>query len=128
MFDHDVLGAGAGLHAGSIGAVTRALSAALDGPSGLDDAARVDMIRALEQLGCVVTAAQAVLARELDASRREAEAADGVPTAQRGRGVAAEVAQARRESPHRGQRHLGLAKAMPELPQTGRASPARPRA
>ena len=117
----DVPDPAVGLHARSVEAVTRSLSAALTGTSGLDDAGRVDSIRALEQLGCVVTAAQARLASELDESRREAEAAAGVPAAQRGRGVAAEVAQARRESLHRGQRHLGLAKAMLELPRTGQA-------
>lgn len=43
----------------------------------------------------------------------------GVPAGRRGRGVASMVAHARRESPHRGQRHLGLAKvATTELPHT----------
>jgi hypothetical protein len=48
----------------------------------------------------------------LDAMRRADEAAAGVPAAQRGRGVASEVALARRDSPARGGRHLGLAKAL----------------
>jgi hypothetical protein len=43
----------------------------------------------------------------------------GVPTAKRGRGVASEVALARRDSPARGGRHLGLAKALVrEMPHT----------
>ena len=42
-----------------------------------------------------------------------------MPAAQRGRGVAAQVALARRESHHRGQRHLGLATIVAtELPHT----------
>ena len=42
-----------------------------------------------------------------------------MPAAQQGRGVAAQVALARRESHHRGQRHLGLAKVVAtELPHT----------
>lgn len=86
------------------------LSAALESPSGLDDGGRVDAIRGLEALACVVTAAQAHLSVELDTSRREERAAKGVPAAQLGRGVGQEVAHARRESPHRGQRHLGLAR------------------
>jgi hypothetical protein len=69
-----------------------------------------------------VSAAQAHLAIELDASQRERQQAAGSPSAQYGRGVAAQVAWARRESPHRGQRHLGLATVVSaELPQTWRA-------
>ncbi len=64
-------------------------------------------------------AAQASLAVELDESQRAEQEAAGVPAAQRGRGVPAQVALARRESHHRGQRHLGLAKIVAnELPHT----------
>ncbi len=107
------------LDARSVLAWQRELSAALEAPSGMDDAGRVDAIRALERLGCVVSAAQAQLAAELDASQCAEQVAAGVPRAQRGRGVAAQVAWARRESPHRGQRHLGLARVVPsELPHS----------
>nr|BBX76851.1 hypothetical protein MFLOJ_06380 [Mycobacterium florentinum] len=42
-----------------------------------------------------------------------------MPAAQRGRGVAGEIAQARRDSPARGARHLGVAKALVhEMPHT----------
>lgn len=79
----------------------------------------MDAIRALQELVCVATAAQAALAGELDDSTRAARAEAGVPAARRGRGIAAQVAHARRESPHRGQRHLGLATVVPkELPHT----------
>jgi hypothetical protein len=103
-------------------AVARALEDALRHPSGLDDGERIDVIRGLEELVCVATAAQAALSVELDESQRAEQAARGVPAAQQGRGVAAQVALARRESHHRGQRHLGLAKIVAaELPHTGAA-------
>lgn len=95
------------------------LAAALAEPSGLDDAARVETIRALEALVCTATAAQAAFSAELDESQRAAQAVAGVPKARRGRGVAHQVALARRESPHRGQRHLALARIVrDELPHT----------
>jgi hypothetical protein len=123
MFDLSAsAAASSGLDARVIDALRAGLSEALESPSGLDDAGRVDSIRALERLGCVVTAAQAMLAVELDSSQRADQAARGVPAAQQGRGVAAQIAQARRESPHRGQRDLGLAKAVTgQLPGTWRA-------
>jgi hypothetical protein len=100
----------------------RRLSAALTSDSGLDDAGRIDRIRELEELVCTATAAQAMLAAELDASVREHHRALGERAERQGRGVAAQVALARRESPHRGQRHLGLAKVVAaELPQTWQA-------
>ena len=107
------------LTAGAIAATRREMQAALDGPSGLDDAGRVDAIRALEELACTVSAAQAALAAELADSVEAHHEALGVPSARRGLGVASQVALARRESPHRGQRHLGLARVVRrELPHT----------
>lgn len=92
------------------------LAAALGG-SGLggsrlpDDAAElIALIRELETLKSTICAVQADAAVAYDAARRRAEAAQGVPARRQGRGVAAEVALARRESPHRGQILLGLAK------------------
>jgi hypothetical protein len=79
----------------------------------------VEGIAAMERLKSVAAARQARLAAALDASRRAAEAAAGVPAERRGRGVAAEVALARRDSPARGSRHLGFAKALVnEMPHT----------
>ncbi len=79
----------------------------------------VEGIAALERLKAAAAARQARLAAALDAARRTAEAAAGVPAARRGRGVAAEVALARRDSPARGGRHLGFAKALVnEMPHT----------
>jgi hypothetical protein len=64
-------------------------------------------------------AGQARAAAALDEKRRADEAAAGVPKAKQGRGVSSEVALARRDSPTRGGRHLGLAKALVyEMPYT----------
>ncbi|MGH8938685.1 MAG: HNH endonuclease, partial [Actinomycetes bacterium] len=83
------------------------------------DADRVEQLRALEDRKAAAAAAQAVVAADLDASVRTAHAARGLPADQQGRGVAAQVALARRESPSRGGRHLGLAKALvDEMPHT----------
>ncbi len=111
------------LEASTVRAWQRDLARALDTDTGqdtgLDDAGRVDAIRALEELLCTATAAQARLATELDASQRAMQAAAGVPVARQGRGVAAQVALARRESHARGRLHLGLAKTVcSELPHT----------
>ena len=83
------------------------------------EAGLVEAIAALERLKASAAARQARLAVAFDTARRAAEAAAGVPAARRGRGVAAEVALARRDSPFRGGRHLGLARALvAEMPHT----------
>jgi len=79
----------------------------------------IDRIRALEELKAVCAAAQARETAAFDETRRDAEAARGVPAKDRGRGVAGEIALARRESPTLGSRHLGLARALVrEMPHT----------
>ncbi|GFG97190.1 HNH endonuclease [Mycobacterium timonense] len=84
-----------------------------------DESALVERIAELEALKSAAAAGQARAAAALDAARRAAEAATGVPAARRGRGVASEVALARRDSPARGGRHLGFAKALVhEMPHT----------
>ena len=86
---------------------------------GLDDADRVEQIGLLEQLKGAAAAAQAVLTVELVASQRAEQQAAGVPASRLGQGVAAQVGLARRESPHRGSQHVGLAQALTtELPAT----------
>jgi uncharacterized protein DUF222 len=93
-------------------------SLALVDPSA-DESELVERISELERIKCAAAAGQARAAAALDASRRDAEAAVGVPAARRGRGVASEVALARRDSPARGGRHLGFAKALVyEMPHT----------
>ena len=84
-----------------------------------DESALVEGIASLERFKAAAAARQARLAAALDVTRRSAEAAAGVPADRRGRGVAAEVALARRDSPARGGRHLGFARALVnEMPHT----------
>lgn len=86
------------------------------------DAERVDLIAALERVKSAAAAAQARLTVDFDASQRRKQAADGVPAAKQGLGVGRQVALARRESPHKGGRLLGLARALvTEMPHTLRA-------
>lgn len=87
--------------------------------TGLDDPGLVDLLRQLERLSCAAAGLQAVAAVELDTSQRAAHAAAGVPRDRQGRGVAAQIGLARRESPHRGARHLALATSLQrEMPRT----------
>ncbi|QUR66782.1 HNH endonuclease [Mycobacterium spongiae] len=84
-----------------------------------DEAALIERIAALERVKSAAAAGQARAAAALDAARRAAEEVTGVPAARRGRGVASEIALARRDSPARGSRHLGFAKALiNEMPHT----------
>src|SRR5215208_210700 len=84
-----------------------------------DEAGLVERIGWLERVKSAAAAGQARAAALLDERRRADEAAAGVPRAKQGRGVAGEVALARRDSPVRGGRHLGLAKALVhEMPYT----------
>ncbi|MCV7408407.1 HNH endonuclease [Mycobacterium florentinum] len=84
-----------------------------------DERALIERIAELERIKSAAAAGQARAAAALDAARREAEAAAGVPAARRGRGVGGEIALARRDSPARGGRHLGFAKALVhEMPHT----------
>jgi hypothetical protein len=84
-----------------------------------DESALVERIAELERVKAAAAAGQARAAAALDAARRAAEAAAGLPAARRGRGVASEIALARRDSPARGNRHLGFAKALVhEMPHT----------
>ena len=84
-----------------------------------EESTLIERIAELERVKSAAAAGQARAAAALDASRRAAEAAAGVPAANRGRGVASEVALARRDSPARGGRHLGFAKALVnEMPHT----------
>ncbi len=86
---------------------------------GFSDVELVDVLGELEMLKCRVEAAQVVAAAALDSSVRAAHAAAGVPADRQGLGVGLQVALARRESHHRGERHLGLARVLTrELPCT----------
>jgi hypothetical protein len=87
-------------------------------PSG-DSAALIGQLRDLEDLKSASAGLQARMAVALDARERRAQHAAGLPAAELGQGVAAQIALARRESPARGSRLLGLAKALvTEMPHT----------
>ncbi len=79
----------------------------------------IDAIGVLESIKAAAAAAQARLSVAFDVAERERQAGLGIPAHRRGRGVAEQIAMARRESPTRGSRHLGLAKALiQEMPHT----------
>ncbi|HSR23402.1 MAG TPA: DUF222 domain-containing protein, partial [Candidatus Eisenbacteria bacterium] len=85
----------------------------------VDDEERVDQIRVLEELKAAAAAAQARVAAAFDVSQRAVQAAAGVRPGDLGKGIAAQVGLARRESPTRGAQHLGLAKVLvAEMPHT----------
>ena len=86
--------------------------------SVLTDAERIDLISALETLKAAAAAAQARITVAFDGSQRAAQAAAGVPAKDQGRGVAAQVALARRESPHKGNQLLGLAHTLLQMPHS----------
>ncbi|MDZ4091945.1 MAG: DUF222 domain-containing protein [Arthrobacter sp.] len=95
----------------------------LDGPSlngaELDGASLIAEIRELEDEKSALSARQARLSVAFDLVQRREQAAAGVPAAELGAGVAAQIALARRESPAKGGRLLGLAKALvTEMPRT----------
>lgn len=84
-----------------------------------DAAALIEALGQLEQLKSAASACQARLAVVFDANQRRAQSAAGTASAEIGLGIGAQIALARKESPHRGNRLLGLAKALiGEMPHT----------
>lgn len=76
-------------------------------------------VERFERLKSRAAAAQARATALWRAKRRAAEEAAGVPVSRRGRGLATEVALARRDAPVQGGRHLGFATALvDEMPYT----------
>ncbi|QBJ97695.1 HNH endonuclease [Rhodococcus sp. ABRD24] len=91
--------------------------AAATGPD--EQPERIDLLRALERLTCAAAGLQAQVTADFAAEQRRAAADAGVARERRDRGIASQIALARRESPHRGGIHLGLATALAaELPHT----------
>ncbi|KAA0023535.1 HNH endonuclease [Antrihabitans cavernicola] len=85
----------------------------------VDNGTRIDMTRLLEEVKAAATAAQAKYAADFETARLAQRAALGVPKSQQSRGIASEIALARRDSPKRGDRHLGFAKALVhDMPHT----------
>ncbi|HET8614630.1 MAG TPA: DUF222 domain-containing protein [Actinomycetales bacterium] len=78
----------------------------------VDDAALVDEIAGLERVKAASAARQARLTVMFDISQRARQRAAGLPAKHVGKGIAEQVALARRESPSRGARHLREAKAL----------------
>lgn len=90
-----------------------------EAPVSDDEAGAIDRISELERLKSACAAAQARETARLKQLRFQREAAAGIPPAQRGKGLGAEIALARRDAPTRGSRHLGLATALvDEMPHT----------
>lgn len=84
-----------------------------------ESAALIDQVGDLEELKSAAAGLQACATVAFDGLQRRAQAEAGVPADELGKGVAAQIALARRESPARGGRLLGLAKALvTEMPHT----------
>ena len=84
---------------------------------GDDDAARVDEVAVLERVKGAVAARQARVTDAFTRSQQAELAAVGVAPAEVSRSVGAQVALARRDAAARGDRHVGLARALVrELP------------
>ncbi|GAF48959.1 HNH endonuclease [Rhodococcus wratislaviensis] len=91
----------------------RVVSAGGDAGLGIE---WLDAIEALKSVGC---AAQAVITDDVATSIRKDREARRLPRSEWGRGIASQIALARRESPNRGGRHLGFAQALVhEMPHT----------
>ncbi|NUL49147.1 hypothetical protein F7P69_28710, partial [Cellulosimicrobium funkei] len=83
------------------------------------EAEAIHRIRALEDLKSACAAAQARETAALHQHRVQDEAARGILTTRRGRGLGSEIGLARRENPHRGSTHLRQALNLTEdLPNT----------
>ncbi|WP_427130763.1 HNH endonuclease [Pseudarthrobacter sp. S9] len=85
----------------------------------IESAGLIDQLRDAEDLKSAAAAFQARVAVAFDAAQRRAQKSTGVPADELGHGIGAQIALARRESPARGGRLLGLAKALvTEMPHT----------
>ncbi|GGR63289.1 hypothetical protein J2S40_002302 [Nocardioides luteus] len=88
-------------------------------PPGASEAELVDWISGLENLKCRAEALQAEAAVRLDELTRVRHAEAGVPARKVGDGVASQIAFARRVSPAKGAKLLGLAEILnTEMPHT----------
>jgi hypothetical protein len=73
----------------------------------VDDAVRIDRIRVLEELKAAAAAAQAAETAAFAKSQRARQEVGGVSVERAGRGIALQVALARRISHHQAQRYVG---------------------
>lgn len=87
--------------------------------AAVSDAERIEQLRALEGLKSAAAAAQARITVDFVRSQRAEQEAAGMPAREVGKGISAQVALARRESPHRGGMLVGMARALvDEMPHT----------
>ncbi len=98
----------------------RAIRARLAAPSAAtDDEERLAALRLWEEIKCLAGAAQAQLTSDLVASQRAAGAAVGRDMADADRASTGQIALARRESPRKARRLLGLARTLHiQMPET----------
>ncbi|AFR27508.1 HNH endonuclease signature motif containing protein [Arthrobacter sp. Rue61a] len=88
-------------------------------PAGPVSTDLIEQLRVLEEMKSAISGLQARVAVAFDLAQRAEQAEAGVPASERGQGVGAQIALARLESPNRGSRLLGLAKALvTEMPRT----------
>ena len=88
-------------------------------PASRDDAERIDRVRRFEELKAAVAAAQAAETAAFVSSQRASQAARGVPAERRNRGIASQIALARRSSLNSAQRYTGWSIILTrELPHT----------
>jgi hypothetical protein len=88
-------------------------------PDTTDDSERIERIRLLEELKSAAAAVQAEQTAKFVASQRTEQSAAGIPADRVGRGIAAQVALARRISPWLAQRYVGWTTVLTrELPGT----------
>ncbi|GGR52003.1 hypothetical protein J2S40_000607 [Nocardioides luteus] len=88
-------------------------------PPGASEAELIDWITGLENLKCRAEALQAEASVRLDETTRTRHVEAGVPARKVGDGVASQIALARRVSPAKGAKLLGLAKILiTEMPHT----------
>ncbi|MEU0265728.1 DUF222 domain-containing protein [Nocardioides sp. NPDC006303] len=88
-------------------------------PPGASESELVDWISRLEEIKCTAEAVQAEAAVRLDESVRARQSEAGIPARRLGEGVASQIALARRVSPEKGAKLLGLAKILTaEMPHT----------
>ena len=91
-------------------------------PAGMDEqegARLIDEVRALEEEKSALAARQARLTVAFDQLQRRQQAGAGIPADELGAGIGAQIALARGESPAKGNRLLGLARALvTEMPHT----------
>ncbi|CDO07500.1 DUF222 domain-containing protein [Mycolicibacterium cosmeticum] len=91
----------------------------VDAYADADEATLRGLVEQFERLKAAAAAAQARATEAWATKRHAAEMAAGIPKKKRGRGLASEVALARRVAPKRGGQHLGLATALVrEMPHT----------